>query len=219
MKVPIKKVCASITLCGLLCGNIAFPANATDILQSTEITSQAVKSYAQVMLASTVQNIPQDIVNDLASSYPGSVVTITAWGEATPTPAPRIVWLDILSKSTTARNVVAADNFIISVAKGASTTLSREWSASLNAECSVAEGIGALSLNSSITSTISVEQTFNGPPEESSNNSREYRMRFYEDQGTFVGQWASDMGASGSSFNGTWSNPTKYAQYSVDYRS
>ena len=73
-----------------------------------------------------------------------------------------------------------------------------------------------LSLNQTLTREFSTSETFVGPPEESSSNSREYRVKMFQDEGTYYGQGASDMGSIEYE-SGTWTNPTYYLEYTVDY--
>lgn len=46
-------------------------------------------------------------------------------------------------------------------------------------------------------------------------NSREYRVKFYADKGTYKGYYITDMGR-GPSISGSFKNPLRYAEYSID---
>ena len=64
----------------------------------------------------------------------------------------------------------------------------------------------------SSTTTFSLEAN-------STANSREYRIKFYENQGTYTA--VRQFGPTGMGFeeiSGTWSEPVKYLQYSIDHR-
>ena len=64
----------------------------------------------------------------------------------------------------------------------------------------------------SSTTTFSLEAN-------STANSREDRIKFYENQGTYTA--VRQFGPTGMGFeeiSGTWSEPVKYLQYSIDHR-
>lgn len=73
----------------------------------------------------------------------------------------------------------------------------------------------ALKLNGTITKTYTKTQSFSGPPESSAYNSREYRVKFYAEKGTYKGYYITDMGR-GPSVSGSFKNPLRYAEYSID---
>ena len=68
--------------------------------------------------------------------------------------------------------------------------------------------------------TIQLSSTTTFSPEANSTaNSREDRIKFYENQGTYTA--VRQFGPTGMGFeeiSGTWSEPVKYLQYSIDHR-
>lgn len=170
---------------------------------------------ASVSIEPNAVNVPQNLVQELAAEYPDAHITITGYKEAAPAISPRLWWFVLTEKKTTQYDALAKDSFVISVARGATKTLSKTWTGSLSPSCSYKNAEASLSLNATITRTYSKSETFNGPSEDSSYNSREFRVKFYEDRGTFKGEYVSDVGDSQPK-SGTWKSPTKFLEYSVD---
>ena len=138
--------------------------------------------------------------------------------DAAPAIQPRLVMgVQITEKKITKSSYVIKDAFVISVAKGSKVTLSQTWSESVSASVTHAEARTALKLNGTITKTYTKTQSFTGPPESSSYNSREYRVKFYVEDGTYKGYYITDMGR-GPSISGSFRNPLKYAEYSINKR-
>ncbi|MDR2021924.1 MAG: hypothetical protein LBQ71_01430 [Hungatella sp.] len=175
----------------------------------------AYAAQASVSIEPNAVNVPQDLVQELAAEYPDAHITITGYKEADPAITPRIWWFDLTEKKTTQSDVEAKDSFVISVARGGTKTLSKTWTGSLSPTCSYKNAQNSLSLNATITRTYSKTEKFEGPSNSSSYNSREFRVKFYEDRGTFKGQYVSDAGDSQQK-SGTWKSPTKFLEYSVD---
>lgn len=176
--------------------------------------------------------IPQNVLNDILMEVPeDSKVIIYGWhegveGEESKEIEPRAGWVFSDLKTTTTQTDVALNNyFVISVAKGATTTLSAEWKKTVKSSVSInsnAQGIpaplaGKLEVSAEVTARYTVTRKFQGPPEESPYNSRQYRVRFYGDKGTWTGIAESQVNpANRPKVSGTWTKPTRYAEYSID---
>lgn len=179
------------------------------------LSISAYAAQASVSIEPNAADVPQDLVQELAAEYPDTHITITGYKEADPAITPRVWWFNLTEKKTTQSNVLAKDSFVISVARGAAKTLSKTWKGSLSPSCSYQNAQSSLSLNAAITRKYTKTETFNGPSSSSSYNTREFRVKFYEDRGTFKGQYVSDAGDSQNK-SGTWKSPTKFLEYSVD---
>lgn len=125
-------------------------------------------------------------------------------------------------KTITVPERVVKDEFIISVARGETDKLSTSWSytisSSINGEVF---DKAKLNLSGSITASYTKEYVFTGPPESSSKNCREYRVKFYREDGKYIQRhlvyyWPSGELYGIESHGGTFKNPTKYLKYSVD---
>lgn len=177
-------------------------------------------SYPDINTIVVVENgaidIPKNMVDEVARENPNTTVTFSNYIEAEPAITPRIVFgITITSKTITASNYIDKDVFVVSVAKGATISLTEKWSASLAAEATHSDAKEGLKLNGTITKEYSKTQTFSGPPESSQYNSREFRVRFYADKGTYEGYYETDMGR-GPSVSGSFKNPLRYAEYTID---
>lgn len=166
-------------------------------------------------------DIPQDIVKDIAKSYPNSTITISNWVESD-APfdnqiTPRIALPGKITKTTTATKVLKYDYFVISVARGSTKKLTTTWKKSLSPSCSISALKSSLSLAGTIERSYTKEVTFAGPPEGSKYNSREYRVKFYENRGTFTEtQRIDDVGHKLPDRSGSWTSPHSYAEFSID---
>lgn len=137
--------------------------------------------------------IPENILEELQSEYPDAVqITIYGYYEVPEPTVPEIApqYVDKISKvnKTTTQYNVMTKNEFI---------------------ISVAKG---QTIQLSSTTTFSLEANFAA-------NSREYRIKFYENQGTYTA--VRQFGPTGMGFeeiSGTWSEPVKYLQYSIDHR-
>lgn len=126
-------------------------------------------------------------------------------------------YTDVL-KTTTAYDVLAKDVFVTSVARGQTQTLSYNWSETLS--CSISGNIDYISLGitGSITKSYSKTDVFAGPPEDSGYNSREYRVKFFEDRGTYTANLHTDFPGWVIVIpeSGNWAAPSRYLAYSIN---
>lgn len=167
-------------------------------------------------------DIPQDVVSDIVSSNPDAGhITITDWGTAPEpnpwAPMPLSVQYINIEKTTSAVNSGANDVFVVSVARGETLSLNTSWSASLSPSVTGGPSAANLSLKSTIKVTYSVGKTFTGPSESSQYNSREFRIKFYKNSGTYTATAVYfNNGANRQPVSGNWTEPSKYASYSID---
>lgn len=133
-------------------------------------------------------------------------------------------WNYIDKKVTvTEKDVALERHLVMSVAKGASTTLSTEFSKTLSSSVklvvgkAVAPTSGELGISGSVTAKISVTKTFNGPPENSPHNSRSFYIQFYGNKGEWsaTAVWEFNQ-ANRPKVSGTWTKPTSWAEFSLD---
>ena len=177
-------------------------------------------SYSDINTKVIIENqavgITPQLVDEIAHEHPNTTITFTNYVEAKPEIVPHIVFgITITSKTTTSANYIDKDVFVISVAKGSQKSLTETWKQSLAAEVTHSDANLGLGLNSTITKEYSKTEVFSGPPENSVYNSREFRIRFYADKGTYTGYYETDMGR-GTNVSGTFKNPLRYAEYIID---
>ena len=112
----------------------------------------------------------------------------------------------------------AQDYFVISAAKGQTTTLSAKFSKTLTTNFSVGDDAYAKAeIGGSVTAEYSVTHEFVGPPESSNYNSREFRVQFYAKPVTWVQIKYNWLGNYVGTRTGTAYVPTKYLLYSIDH--
>ena len=183
----------------------------------------------KVTIYGAASGIPNSVVAEIVAENPDAQeITFLKWENAVldnelVMPLAGWTYSDIVVK-TGSTNVTLADKFIISVAKGAKTTLSKEFSATVSASVNLSSSggqnkpsAGQLGVAASVTAKCSVTRQFSGPPESSTANSREYRARFIGDKGTWSATAILQVNPTARpKINGTWSSPTKWAEYSID---
>lgn len=123
-------------------------------------------------------------------------------------------------KTVTTSSRVVIDDFVISVAKGQTTTLKREYvgtlTGSINGEYFNKSNLG---IKLSVTCKYSVTHKFTGPTS-GNYNSREYRVKYFREDGKYVQKdycYKPTGGLYGiRSHGGTYQEAVKYATYSKD---
>lgn len=180
----------------------------------------SVGSNTEVVIEEGALDMPQEYIDQIVRENPNSLVTISDYVKADPQISsqisPQFVLATVITKKTiTKSKYVSANYFVISVAKGATVTLGVEWSKSLSASATHSAAKEPLKLNGTITKTYSASTKFAGPPENSSYNSRSYRVKFYAEDGTYEGYHIHDTGQK-IDISGSFRNPIEYAAYSVD---
>lgn len=134
---------------------------------------------------------------------------------------PQWMWYDLIINCTTyytrTSESFVRDDFIISVAKGATKSLTSTWSSTISSSVSgTAYASVSAGLTSSITCSHSKTETWSGPPESSSYNCREYRVKFYRYNGTWLQEATGWPSGHTSYYNGTFTEPSRYLEYSRD---
>lgn len=128
-------------------------------------------------------------------------------------------------KTTLTRHVadsLAKDEFKFSVARGETVTLSQTYEGSLTGSYT-GSVVGDIGVSFSVKATYLKGTTYSGPAENSAYNSREFRMKFYQDIGTYnqtadlvTYHYLVKISSEPKSFTGTYYKPTKYLSYSLD---
>lgn len=183
-------------------------------------TYAATPKQSEVTILPQANGIPEDVVNDIIKTYPNCSIVISNWVKPNTSNhliTPQIALPGRITKTTTEIKVQKYDYFVISVAKGSTKKLTTTWKKSLSPSCSISALKSSLSLAGTIERTYTKEVTFAGPPEGSKYNSREYRVKFYENRGTFIEtQRMDDIGHKLPDRSGTWTSPHSYAEFSID---
>lgn len=129
-----------------------------------------------------------------------------------------------ITKTITNSNYLAKDEFKFSVAKGEEVTLSVTYTGELKGKIS-----GTTYNKSAIGAEITIKDEYKkgtkyvGSPETSTYNTREFRMKFYEEVGNYKQAadkntyWSGKLESTEKvSSSGTYTKPTKFASYSID---
>ncbi|MMZ64278.1 hypothetical protein D1872_265910 [compost metagenome] len=126
------------------------------------------------------------------------------------------------SKSVTEADALSKDEFKFSVARGEEVTLSQTYTGSLKGSISGSPfDKGAIGAEVTITAQYTKGTKYSGPSESSSYNTREFRMKFYEERGTWkqIKEAISTINQeviATETKTGTYKKPTRYLSYSVD---
>lgn len=220
--VKVKKI-VSMLLALILAFPFSITALAGDISQDISTTT----NQPRVIIENTNQKIPDYIIKDLIKDNPDAgQITITEFSSMSQTNnsnnmviTPMYVnyYSDVV-KVTTASNVLAKDSFVTSVARGQTQTLSNTWSGTLSCTISGKIDYASLGITGSLTKTYTKTDVFNGPPESSNYNCREFRVKFYQNQGTYTDKYHTDFSGSVVVIpeSGNWTEPSYYLAYSID---
>lgn len=113
----------------------------------------------------------------------------------------------------------AQNYFVISVAKGQTTTLTRAFEQTIETYLKVGTPFEITAeLKKSVTARYETTQKFAGPPETSAYNSREYRVQFYARTCTWTQRQVDiQTGKTVASKTGQADVPSKYLLYSLDH--
>lgn len=113
----------------------------------------------------------------------------------------------------------AQDYFIISAAKGQTTTLTSKFSQTLTTNFSVGdEAYAKTDIGGSLTAEYTTSHQFVGPSESSIYNSREFRVQFYAKPVDWIQTKYNIFNNFVGTRSGTAYVPTKYLLYSIDHR-
>ena len=201
---------------------------------------------AAVKVAPGVSGVPPWAINDLKEEYGSAdvLVTVLAWGgspggkpgdEAEPaagkkaageeagssidsrfSASPEYSYTDIV-KTIKQANVPAKNAFICSAAKGEEYILPTTYKASISGSASGFFPISKLGITETLEYTAIQGSVYKGPEEGSQYNSREFRVKFYADEGAYsttrtliAPPWTTDY------IIGNWTGPSCWYSYSVD---
>lgn len=180
-------------------------------------------SQPQIIISEEAKNISQNIIEQLVQANPSAKqITILEYGELSYSQNDIEPYLiraySEVDKQYTSKNVLADDIFVISVAKGEELKLEKKWKHTL--ESSITGNIDAQSLG--ITANVTVEygitQTFKGPEESSNYNSREFRVSFFKNIGTYTALAHDDLAGFivKVPISGDFEEASHYVSYSID---
>lgn len=182
-------------------------------------------------------SIPQELIQDLIESNPDAgLITIYDYSEVpsvqdrtiqsyeSPSALlpPTYVYRYTTSKSVTQPDALVKDEFKFSVARGEKVTLSQTYTGSLKGSISGSPwDKGAIGAEITITAQYYKGTIYSGPPESSSYNTREFRMKFYEERGTWkqIREAISTINQeviATETKTGSYNKPTRYLSYSID---
>jgi type II secretory pathway pseudopilin PulG len=129
-------------------------------------------------------------------------------------PIPLVVTSTTLTRTQT--DAIAADYFITSAAQGHTAHVSTTWTRTLSSSVSGSYYL-SIGVSGSVTKTYSTSHDFDGPPEGSSYNSREFRERFYEHRGNYTQAALGLISGHVSNFSGTYEQASKSLMYSINH--
>lgn len=211
---------AAVTVIGM--GTTAFAKEATsrelpiNIDSKTDITivvpNELVHQMSEVEIKGLIEN---QNFND------GDVITIHEINNSPSIPAPDVQPLWGYSYETTKSlgpEWKAQDYFVISAAKGQTTVLSSEFSKTITTGTTVGDPFVKADIGGSVTAKYSVSHQFVGPPENSTYNSREFRVQFYAKTASWTQKKINSSGTVVETRTGKADIPTKYLLYSIDRR-
>lgn len=227
-----KKIIFLLCLLLVLCTSInTFVSAQVSNHTSLEYQNDKGEDVSVIIEDQSIKVTKQEI-DEILCDYPyAECITIYEVGYITETVTPEArVWDPPLlnsdkyetEKTITVPERVIDDKFVISVARGENISLSSSWSSTLTSSISGSYFDKAnLNIEASITASYSESYSFSGPPEESRSNSREYRVKFYQKDGTYIQRhyvyyWPSGDLYGIQSKSGTYTLPTKYLKYSID---
>lgn len=110
----------------------------------------------------------------------------------------------------------AQNVFVISAAKGQTTTLSSKFVKTLTTTITAGDAFVKADIGGSVTAEYSVTHQFVGPPETSEYNTREFRVQFYAKTVNFTQRKINSSGEVVDTVSGVADVPTRYALYSID---
>lgn len=185
--------------------------------------SEIIEGSFSIIVQDRTQSVPEEIIQQLIEENPDAgKIIIYEYGEVQENESsiePRLIrGFSEVVKTYNAYDVLVEDVFVTSVAKGQTTTLQSDWSHTLGCEITGSIDSVSLGIKDSITKNFSTTVVFSGPLETSNYNSREYRVKFFENQGTYTALAHDDLPGwiIKVPISGTFTEPSKYASYSVD---
>lgn len=114
------------------------------------------------------------------------------------------------------KNVVMKNRFLLSVGRGQTTTLTKEFSSGISTKIIAGTAFAAGEIGGSITARISTSHKFTGPPEGGKNNSRDYWIRYNGIHYSFTQKLYDENNSLLSTRSGEAHVPVSYSIYSID---
>jgi hypothetical protein len=108
--------------------------------------------------------------------------------------------------------------FVISVAKGQTTTLAKEFSQTLTTNFAVGNAFVKADIGGSLSVKCSKSEKFKGPEANSKYNSREFRIQCYARRVDWVQKKYNLFNKLVETRSGTAYSPTRYLMYSIDHK-
>lgn len=167
------------------------------------INTEELEIIANNNLDSTEFNIYEVIEKDIDSKQMAFPIVVV----------PR---LSNIRKSYSHKNYKSKTDFIISVAKGQKTTLTRSKTSSISPSITGGASISDLGLKGKISKTYTVSHQFSGPPESSKYNSRNFYLDHIINKGTYTAI-RKYPGGPRMKVSGRFSEPVRLYSYSKDY--
>ena len=176
--------------------------------------------------------VPNDLMHQIGASEieglignqnfsNGDVITIHEVNDTISVPTPDIqprFGYTYQTTKTLGSEWKAQDYFVISAAKGQTTTLSSRFSQTITTGITLGDPFVQADIGGSVTAEYSVSHQFVGPPETSSFNSREFRVQFYAKTASWTQKKINSSGTVVETRTGKADVPTKYLLYSIDRR-
>jgi len=123
----------------------------------------------------------------------------------------------VTTRSNFSSEWAAQNYFVISVAKGQTTTLISKFTQTLIAGITAGTPYSITAeLKATITAEHSITQQFVGPPENGIHNTREFRVQFYAHNFNWTQEHYNMYGIHVGTRSGTGHEPTRWASYSID---
>ncbi len=194
------------------------------------VSALAFAELPSVTIMPEASDVPSSVILDIQTeNADAEAITVTGWHANVQVDCSAVysqnygwTYQDVIV-TTTGTSQALSTHFVTSVAKGASDPLATEFVKTVSSSVELTAGNATvpssndLGIAASVTATISVPQTLNGPPESSACNSRQFYVRFYGDTGTWSARAVWQLNpANRPIISGTWSIPTSWAEYSVD---
>ncbi len=221
----MKKILSVVLCIVLFLSSLGMSTYASTGDRSSRVVSSDGRIVVFTIKNTVKNNISSADLKDIADSNPGateftiygkeyarSTAQVNAKEQTTLVPAGQTI-IGPVVKGYTETNVLESDRFMASCARGEIKTITEEISTRLSPSYT-GTAIGGVSLNATISYTISVGTTLKGPDEGSSYNCREFRCKFYENRGNWV-QFNTIEGIP-ITLSGTFKEPAYYLSYSVD---
>lgn len=143
--------------------------------------------------------------------------TISPQSSVDPNVNPIVYTYETTNKNSGSEYAKKPDSFVISVARGQVSTLTKKFSATVSTSITSGTPFLKSKIGTSMTASYSVSHKFKGPAENSSYNSREYRLRFYLQKKKWT-QTRFLNGVKEKVRTGTAVVPTRYSLYSIDHK-